>query len=315
MSALPLIWTAKLDFVQSIADHSVFSFIYRALTPRATPGSQQCPAASTVPLIAAHLEPRRSKNVVRNRTILSLTKGGCAATAINLSGGLNTDVTPKPIRMNGLLRRMFGPRETPLTPARRWGLVAGGLLTHVNQGGYESLWFSYGATRARNCLREGWSVSNEQQLMRVCEWLIRCGHRVPCEQTCQFVRAMQAGTVLYDPNHKDIELFRWVARNMAQLEKSRLIAWDFTRVINVARWGFTSGYIQEATAWQWIMKAAVSLQKSFNGWDEIGQDFLLGLSYWSDGAPPDPAFVAAYDILSKSPSSPWQMIPWRIALH
>src|SRR2546421_11592993 len=46
------------------------------------------------------------------------------------------------------------------------------------------------------------------------------------------------------------------------------IAWDYARAINVARYGFTVGYIDETEAWDFIQPAAERLQLAYSSWQE-----------------------------------------------
>ena len=204
----------------------------------------------------------------------------------------------------------FQPRESPLTPARRWGLLAGGLLTEVNDGGYDSLWFPFGRSRSREYLRGGWSTSNKADLVRIHDWLVLEGHRVPCALDCCHVREMEMGAVPYDPNHPRIKLYRWISSNFQALQQSRLVAWDYSRLVNVARWGYTAGYVDETIAWQWIMEAARAIQEAYSDCTEIGDDFLLGLG----GNPAEEQFIEAVKRMREARESPWRTTPWRTHL-
>lgn len=216
--------------------------------------------------------------------------------------------------MSRLAEFFFRPPERPLTDAQRWGLIAGGLLTEINDGGYECLWFPFGRSTSKQYLREGWNVVNLVDLNGIHDWLVVEGHRIPCEVICSHVRSLQLGLTPYDASDPCIELYRWVSDNLPALEKSRLVAWDFARLINVARWGYTGGLIDQRTAWKWIFEASRFLQQSYSSWEETGEDFLLGFSYWADGKPADDQFLDAHQRLCRSPSSPWRKMPWNLPL-
>lgn len=212
--------------------------------------------------------------------------------------------------MSKLTEFFFRPPERPLTDAQRWGLVAGGLLTEINDGGYDSLWFPFGRSKSKQYLRDGWDTVDQDDLNRIHDWLVREGHRVSCAAICQHVREMQLGLAPYDANDPHIELYRWVADNLTALETSQLVAWDYTRLVNVARWGYTSGLIDQKVAWKWIFEAAHALQRSYSNWAEIGEDFLLGFSFWANGKSPDDGFFDAHRKLTTAHNSPWRSIHW-----
>jgi len=52
------------------------------------------------------------------------------------------------------------------------------------------------------------------------------------------------------------------------------IGWNYPRAINLARWGFVVGFLQEDDAWSFITLAAERLQKTFSSWQELGQVYL-----------------------------------------
>jgi hypothetical protein len=188
------------------------------------------------------------------------------------------------------------------------------LLTEINHGGYESLWFPFGRETSQDYLREGWDTSGKKDLIRIHDWLVSQGHRVQCALVCRHVHAMEMGEAPYDPHDPQLELYRWVSTNQQALQASRLVAWDFSRLVNVARWGFTAGYIDENIAWQWILEASRALQESYSTWTEIGEDFLLGFSFWAGGKPPEDQLIEANKRLCGANDSPWRSTPWRMPL-
>jgi hypothetical protein len=72
----------------------------------------------------------------------------------------------------------------------------------------------------------------------------------------------------------------------------------------------------ETNAWRQIMPAAQQLQQTFDSWQDLQTNYLIGREFWSleqtkkTGAP----FQAAFEKLSEDPSSPWNAIPWNTPL-
>jgi hypothetical protein len=89
-----------------------------------------------------------------------------------------------------------------------------------------------------------------------------------------------------------------------------------SRLVNVARWGYTAGLMPKADAWSWIMLAARKLQTSFRSWQSLGQDFILGCEFWalSTGATEEIDLAPSYNWLVSSPESPWVQLPWETPL-
>jgi hypothetical protein len=209
-------------------------------------------------------------------------------------------------------------RRRGLSQARLWGLAAGGMLTRVNSEPFDRLVCSCGPAISRAYLSEGWGVNNSSELGDILQWLWDSGHSSECVKMCRSLRSAPAfnpeepqlvGLGLHGP-------MAFVASNLDELEASRLVGWDLSRLVQVARWGFTAGYLEEAEAWRWIRMTARRLQQSFPSWEALGRDFLMGYEFWrlGIGVPPDAALEPSYDWLLHAPESPWRRIPWETSL-
>ncbi len=93
------------------------------------------------------------------------------------------------------------------------------------------------------------------------------------------------------------------------------IGWNYPRVINLARWGFAAGYLDEDEAWGFIIPAAERLQKTFSSWQELGQSYLDGRARWYSrqiGSRRQAEY--AYRVLLADQGSPWRRYPWNLDL-
>ena len=66
-----------------------------------------------------------------------------------------------------------------------------------------------------------------------------------------------------------------------------LLAWDFSRLVLLARSCYFVGYIDEATAWSYIDKAAQGVAGRFTTWREYGMGFLAVREIWAGEKDPD----------------------------
>jgi len=103
-----------------------------------------------------------------------------------------------------------------------------------------------------------------------------------------------------------------VAGDLLPLHRS-LIAWDFGRLIMLARWGFSIGFLTEAEAWGWVDRAGAQIEGHFRYWLDVGENYLAGVRFWSKD---DERLVddtqAALDRLfdPKNGKSPWNRVPF-----
>jgi hypothetical protein len=203
-----------------------------------------------------------------------------------------------------------------LTVAQLWGLAAGGVLTKFNSEGFNTLRCRSTAQESKLILSGSWGVNEAQQLVPMLEWLRKDGHSSHCFETCKHLRAMGQET----PHSQDVvenRLLAFSALHLEELEESRLVGWDLSRLINVARWGYTANYISEADAWDWIILASSRIQASFSSWKALGANFMLGFDYWRYAVAPDGIIDPgpSFNWLVTSAESPWRQLPWKTDLE
>jgi hypothetical protein len=218
--------------------------------------------------------------------------------------------------------KLFIARRQPRpSDAQRWGLAAGGNLTHLNGNNFDYLHNGKSRAMNRHTLRDTWSVDGPQALTEILAWLDGEGHRAAFEQLYKQITALspaefaaiQARLPAATQRH-----YAYVRDNMAAFKHGSLLAWDLGRLINVCRYGYKAGYISEADAWTRIMAAAQRLQREYGSWAELGDNYLLGWKLWQMEAMPDGAAYEAFHIqalhwLKTNPESPWQL-PWAMSL-
>ena len=169
----------------------------------------------------------------------------------------------------------------------------------------------YSSKTSRICLADWWGVTDRQSLFERMEWLAEEGHRSELEkripQLADLLRSVQNGDQIHLSKHDE-----FIANHIHLLKRLNFGAWDHCRLINVARWGCSAGFLTEAEAWFWIRKAALFLRLQYTSWKDVGDDFLLGYRYWSINAVPIPSIPEAYEYLVHHASSPWKNISWDI---
>ena len=87
-------------------------------------------------------------------------------------------------------------------------------------------------------------------------------------------------------------------------------AWDFGRIVFVARVCYTLGYISESEAWMYINKMVKMARQKFDNWDSYATSYVLGRAMWS-GDDGDWERVAGFagDALDAK-QSPWPKLKW-----
>lgn len=96
-----------------------------------------------------------------------------------------------------------------------------------------------------------------------------------------------------------------------QLERINPAAWDMGRMVNVARWCYSCGYITESMAWEYMFFAEKESSNCYADWADFSNAYVTGRAIWG-GA--DEVLDVTMDIvegLLKDEKSPWQLIPLR----
>ena len=201
-----------------------------------------------------------------------------------------------------------------------WALGCAGVLTERNHGRHDSLNPSEinerNIKKEKELLNEWWGINSRNDLFDKLLRLHGEGHREKFDEMGKHVTTLseeEYGHFL-QRNMYDQEIaqeIRIAKEYYQKLGSKSILGWDYSRYICLCRWGYLIGYLSEEEAWQFIMEAARILQKTFDSWEDLGRNYLIGRQFWSyketieAGHEYDDAFQRLVDM----PSSPWNKSP------
>jgi Protein of unknown function (DUF1266) len=94
-----------------------------------------------------------------------------------------------------------------------------------------------------------------------------------------------------------------------------LIVWNYSRAVNLARWGYGATLLSEDEAWDIIMPAAQRLQLTVGSWQELGLAYLNGRTRWYTREDASRRWAEnAYRTLLTRLDSPWRKYAWNLDL-
>jgi hypothetical protein len=206
--------------------------------------------------------------------------------------------------------------------ARSWALaLADPFVAGINGSGFklgESALDLRTRTGLVATLRGTWGVRGRDDLLRVLEALRQRGLHADYDELLAHLQDhpdnrdwLQRKTAEW--RHPEFERRLKVVRTHAsQLGPAGILAYDISRYVNLARWGYQVGYLSGSETWQIVMAAARLAQSRYDSWDAYGQAFLVGRDFWGGAtAASTSAFEhAVHDLLSR-PDGPWRVQPWR----
>lgn len=206
------------------------------------------------------------------------------------------------------------PSRPKLSSADLWALATGGIDTMLSGDSLNQLKVRRFSNTLKPILAKWWNTTDRASLIRNLQWLLHEGHRHGLVDHIAFLERRLENPA-FGTESPLSKLDEFIIQNLDPLKRSRLVAWDLTRLPLLARCGFGCGYLTEAEAWEWIRKAAFALRNQFDSWPETGADFMLGYRYWCllcdikrDFSPA----LVIYQKLMTDPTSPWNTLPWAI---
>ena len=168
----------------------------------------------------------------------------------------------------------------------------------------------------RRTIESWWNVTDRESTLEIVKWLLEEGHHADADEALAELR--ERGVENISQEERDDEESKMgdvclIAESMdengwcpgGQMPGS-VIAWDLVRVVNLGRWAYLCGYVNEDEMWQIMQVAADTALEHFSSWEEYGASFVMGRGVWH-GDPDDSE--TAYEIVSlllEDDESPWK---------
>jgi hypothetical protein len=234
-------------------------------------------------------------------------------------------------------RTETGNRTYEKTPARTnntqseialqhaWALGCAAVLTERNCDPHNMLGTSYKSPKSiedhRSFLVDTWDIKNRDNLLESLLWIDNGGNRKEFKrwgEKVQSLRNEEYDKLLteHQGDDKTLNRIKVAAAYYTALGDKSLLGWDYSRYICLCRWGYMAEYLSEEEAWQKIMPVAKLLQNTFDSWQDLGQNYLIGRLFWSYEETKQGGYnyEDAYMRLLDMPSSPWNRLPWDMDL-
>ncbi len=214
----------------------------------------------------------------------------------------------------------------PFTPEQQFGLAVSAILTEMNGHRHDCLHGDKPGislkTQALEILSSYWDVSNPEQLEETLQWLSEKGHRE--EYEVMHGAISNAGPISDPLDLLEEEAVKQMSAdernefqrqaacvNTCRQKHSSILAWDLCRLVSVARFGAGAGYLTEAEAWRWIRAAAWKLRLTYDSWQEMSDNYLVGREFsgFSDTEKKvERTVVSLLD--ANNGASVWNQVPW-----
>ncbi|MBN1844622.1 MAG: DUF1266 domain-containing protein [Sedimentisphaerales bacterium] len=205
-------------------------------------------------------------------------------------------------------------------PSRKaWALGCAALLFEVNHERHDimgNIPSDWGIKEWKHRLSESWGIESREDLLSSIKILEEHGHRESFNRMGLLVSSLSQGEyekfvqrITSEENQNELRIVR---QYYQELGDKSILGWDYSRIICLCRWGYHVGYITEDEAWEKILSTARILQNTFDSWEDLGRNYLIGRQFWSYENTKDDGykFEDAYQRLLDMPTSPWKRYSW-----
>jgi len=100
-----------------------------------------------------------------------------------------------------------------------------------------------------------------------------------------------------------------------KLGEKGIIGWDLERALNICRFAYLAGLINDDEAWSLMYPTCKELQKHFNSFEEVGENYIIGRKFWGEAETKKTGldFDVALAELTHFKSSPYRKQPWDVS--
>ena len=191
------------------------------------------------------------------------------------------------------------PRR-PLSATEVRGLATGAILAFRGNEPLRALPSPRPAALAegKENLAQWWGITNTAEAIERLERLHYAGHRQELHPQLQSQPERWHAVFRANP---------FLAKRLV----TSVAAWDYARLVNVARWCYDYGYLNWEQAWPFIDAATRLGLRDFYSWESFATSFVAGRLMWNPTLESHAEVAKITTFLVDSPHSPWRSLPWQ----
>lgn len=136
----------------------------------------------------------------------------------------------------------------------------------------------------RSKLSSGWGVMKREDLIPLIQRMTPHGHNDSFREEADFINSLSPEEFLAlfaMSNEVGQYMLPYVKEIDERWGDKGILAWDLSRMSNLAQWGYNAGYLTYEEALRLIEPAARMAQETFADWDEFFLNYLDGYNWWA----------------------------------
>ena len=173
----------------------------------------------------------------------------------------------------------------------------------------------------RSTIESWWNVTDRESTLEIVKWLLEEGHHADADKALEKVRKQGLGNISQEERDDEESKMGDVCLIAESIEENgwcpggqmpnSVIAWDLVRVVNLGRWAYLCGYVNEDEMWQIMQVAADTALEHFSSWEEYGASFVMGRGVWHGDPDDSETAYEIVELLLESEESPWKQSSFR----
>ena len=168
----------------------------------------------------------------------------------------------------------------------------------------------------RSTIESWWNVTDRESTLEIVKWLLEEGHHADADKALEKVRKQGLGNISQEERDDEESKMGDVCLIAESIEENgwcpggqmpnSVIAWDLVRVVNLGRWAYLCGYVNEDEMWQIMQVAADTALEHFSSWEEYGASFVMGRGVWHGDFFKQKTAYEIVSLLLEDDESPWK---------
>lgn len=144
------------------------------------------------------------------------------------------------------------------------------------------------SAQARESFREdlasAWGIGSREDLMALIGRMTLHGHNDSFQEAAAIALSLsetELGTLTAASGETDRYMWPYTKYLAEKWGEKGILAWDLSRMSNLAQWGYMAGYLTYQEALEQVRPAAELAYTTFSSWEEFYENYLEGYAWWA----------------------------------
>lgn len=170
-----------------------------------------------------------------------------------------------------------------------WALAMGAMRGYMDKDSpnvFGQMRRSSSATKEiRERLASAWgSGSSREGLIALIQSMTPHGHNDDFQEAAAIANSLTEEEMAYlisVSSETDQYMWSYTKSLSEKWGEKGILAWDLSRMANLAQWGYTAGFLTYEEALELIEPAARMAHETFSSWEEFYENYLDGYNWWA----------------------------------